>query len=106
MRCDKFAPSSGPATVRWKGRPSLGLFLFSLLPFHVRSWKASLSLFLSLSISLSPLSLLQAAFLCRYLTVVVNNPRYGFQMSLHPTLELGMGMGLEHGASVRVGHEL
>lgn len=59
------------------------------------------------SISPSPLSLLQAAFLCYYLTVVVNNPRYGFQMSPpppRPTLELGIG--LVHGAGVRVGHLL
>lgn len=66
-------------------------FLSAIPPLRVMSWKASLSLSFAPSLCL-PMSLLQAAFLCRYLTVVVNNPRYGFQMSLRPTLELGMGL--------------
>lgn len=76
-----------------KGHPRVS----SSLPFP---------LFMSnpLSLSPSPLSLLRAAFLRRYLTVVVNNPCYGFQMSLRPTLELGMG--LERGTGVSVGHLL
>lgn len=80
MRCDEFTPP----VVRWKERPSAGL---------------SLHLWASLSISPVSPSLLQAAFLCHYLTVVVNNPRYGFQMTPRPPLELGIG--LEHSASVK-----
>lgn len=90
MRCDKFDPSSSPDTVRWKLKAILGSLPLCHSPSSCQ--------ILSLSLSPSPLSLLRAAFLRRYLTVVVNNPCYGFQMSLRPTLELGIG--LERGAGV------
>lgn len=56
------------------------------LLLHVRYWKASLHL--------SPLSLLQAAFLCHYITY------YGFQMSLQSHSGVGDGIGARRGCKV------
>lgn len=101
MKCDSSSPPH-PPVVRprsdgGKAIPGSLPLPSAIIPVHVRSWKSTLS-------PSPPVFPSQAAFLCRYLTAVVNNPHYDFQMSLRPALDLRMG--LERGGGVRAGHLL